>query len=167
MSLQLGVPLLLAAALVQATILPYLRVYGGQPDLIVVLVLAWATLDHDREGMVWAFVGGLLLDLLSGAPLGLSSLALVPIAYVVGLTEAGVYRTNIALPLLLTAAGALAYHLAYLLLLRFTMGMALPWGEALRYTALPSVAFDLLLILPAVRLLTGPYTRLHPRQVRI
>jgi len=167
MSLQFGIPLFIIAALLQAAVLSHLRVYGGQPDLIVVIVLAWSTLDRDREGMIWAFVGGLFLDLFSGAPLGISSLALIPIAYFIGLTEAQVYRTNIVLPLMLTLAGALAYHGLYLLLLRFFGGVSLSWSEALGYVTLPSVIFDVILVIPALRLLSGWYTRLHPRQVKI
>lgn len=167
MSLQLGAPLFILAALLQATVLPYLRVFGGQPDLIVVLVLAWSLLDRDQEGMAWAFVGGLFLDLLSGTPLGVSSMALVPIAFVVGLTEAQVYRTSVGLPILLTIGGALAYHFLYLLLLRFFGGVVLPWTAAIGYVTLPSVVFDVILIVPALRLLDGWYRRLHPRQVRI
>src|SRR5512139_1480797 len=104
MSLQLGIPLTLIAAILQATVLPRLRIVGGQPDLVMIIVLTWSLLDHDREGMAWAFVGGLWLDLLSGVPMGISSLILVPIAYLVGLTEARIYRTNVALPLALAGA---------------------------------------------------------------
>jgi rod shape-determining protein MreD len=96
-SLQVGIPLFVIAALLQATVLPHLRVFGGQPDLIVILALAWASLDDDQEGMAWAFVGGFFLDLLSGVPLGVSSLVLVPIAYFVGLAEAQLYRNNLLL----------------------------------------------------------------------
>ncbi len=167
MSLQLGLPLFALAAVVQGAVLSHLRVFGGQPDLIVVLVIAWSILDRDREGIVWAFVGGLFVDLFSGAPLGLSSLALLPISLVVALTEAQVYRTNVILPLALVAAGALAYHAAYLLLLRFFAGVAVPWSEAVGYVTLPSVMFDVLLIIPALRMLDGLYTRLHPRQTTI
>jgi rod shape-determining protein MreD len=166
-SLQLGIPIFILAALVQATVLSHVRVYGGQPDLIVIIVLAWAILDRDQEGMVWAFVGGLFLDLLSGTPLGISSLALVPVAFLVGLTEAQVYRENVGLPLLMASGGALAYHILYLLLLRFFADMSVPWSEALVYVTLPSIVFDVILVIPAVRILGRWYKRLHPRQVRI
>lgn len=167
MSLQVGIPLFLVAMLIQATVLPHLRVFGGQPDLIVVLVLAWATLDHDREGMAWAFMGGLFIDLLSGGPFGISSLILVPIAYLIGLTEARVYRTSLVLPLVLTAGGALAYHVAYLLLLRLLADFPVAWTEVLGYVTVPSVIFDVILIIPILRVLGRLYDRLHPRQVKI
>jgi rod shape-determining protein MreD len=167
MSLQLGIPLFCAAVLLQAAVLSHMRVFGGQPDLIVVIVLAWSVLDRGLEGMVWAFFGGFILDLLSGAPLGISALALIPIAYVVGLTEAQVYRNNIGLPILMTVLGAAVYHILYLVLLRFFGGVALPWSSALIYVTLPSVMFDVILIVPALRLLDRLYARLHPRQIKI
>lgn len=167
MSLQLGIPLTLAAAILQATILPRLRIFGGQPDLVLLIVLAWALFDHEREAMVWAFIGGIWLDLFSGTPLGISSLILVPIAYLVGLTEAGVYRSNIVLPLLFGVVGIWAYHIMYLLALRFLAGMPVSWSEVFFYVTLPSVFFDVILIYPTMLLLRRWYDRLHPRQVRI
>lgn len=167
MNLQVGIPLTLFAALLQAIVLPRLRIFGGQPDLVLIIVLTWALLDHDREAMVWAFVGGLWLDLLSGVPVGISSLILVPIAYLVGLTEAGIYRTNIALPLALGGMGALGYHVLFLLALRFLAGMPMSWSAVFFYVTLPSVFFDLVLIYPAMLLLRRWYDRLHPRQVKI
>jgi len=166
-SLQLGAPLMLLAAILQATVLPRLRIFGGQPDLVLLIVLAWAVLDHDREAMAWAFVGGFWLDLFSGVPVGISSLILVPIAYLVGLTEAGVYRTNIILPLALGIVGILAYHLMFVLALRFLAGMPVAWSDVFFYVTLPSVFFDLVLIYPVLSLLRGWYNRMHPRQVKI
>ena len=39
MSLHIGIPLFIAAAVLQAGLLPHLRAFGGQPDLIVILVI--------------------------------------------------------------------------------------------------------------------------------
>lgn len=167
MSLPLGLPLLLIGAVLQSTVFSQLRVFGGQPDLVVVIVLAWSTLDSEGEGMAWAFVGGLLLDVLSGAPLGVSSLVLLPVAYVVGLAEAQVYRANVGLLLLLGGAGALAYHVLYVIALRFVGGAAIPWPEGIWYVTLPSVILDVCLIIPAVRLLGRWHDRLHPRRVKL
>lgn len=167
MSLQLGIPLFIVATVLQASLLPHLRVFGGQPDLIVVLVIAWSALDAEREGLVWAFVGGLFVDLFSGAPPGTSSLALLPVAFIITLTEANLYRNNLLLTLPLAAAGALIYHVLYLILLRLLVDYPLVWRDSLTYVTLPSVLFDVILIIPALRLLLNWYDRLHPRQIRL
>jgi rod shape-determining protein MreD len=167
MSLQLGIPLFIVAAVLQASLLPHLRVFGGQPDLIVILVIAWSALDTEREGVVWAFVGGLFVDLFSSVPLGMSSLALLPVAFIVTLTEANLYRNNVLLTLPLAATGALVYHVLYLILLRFLGNYPVVWGTSLTYVTVPSVLFDVILIIPALRLLLNWYDRLHPRQIRL
>lgn len=167
MSLRLGLPLFIISAVLQSTLLPRLRVFGGQPDLIVIIVLVWASLDRDREGLVWAFAGGLFLDLWSGTPLGLSSLILLPIAYAIGLTEAQVYRSNFALPFVLNSVGVLGYHLLYLIALRFLGDYPVAWSASFWYVTLPSVLFDIVLIAPALWVLGRLYDRLHPRQVKV
>lgn len=167
MNLHIGIPLLMVLTLIQSAIVPHMTLLDAQPDLVVLAVFAWATLDRGQEGMVWAFVGGLFLDLLSGAPLGMSSLLLTPLAYLVGLTEAQVYRNNILLPLILTAFGSLAYHIGYIVLLSLFAGYPIDWSAAIRHVTLPSVVFNVALIIPALRLMTGWYDRTHPHRVSI
>lgn len=167
MSLQLGIPLFLVSAILQSTVLSQLRVFGGQPDLIPVFVILWAIFDTGSEGVVWAFFGGLFADLLSGAPLGISSLALMPIAFAISLTDAQVYRHNLLLMMLFAAGGALAYHVLYLLALRFVAGQPVLWSDAIWYVTLPSVLFDMVLSAAALSLMARLHDRLHPRQVRL
>lgn len=167
MSLQIGIPLFIIAAVLEAGLLPHLRVFGGQPDLIVILVIVWSALDVDREGLAWAFIGGLFVDLFSGVPMGVSSVALLPVAYLVTLTESNFYRNNLLLTLPLAAAGAAVYHVLYLILLRFLVDYPVVWAESLWYVTLPSVLFDVILIIPVLRLLMRWYDRLHPRQIRL
>lgn len=167
MNLHIGIPLFAVSMLLQAVVFPAFGLTAGQPDLIVVLVLTWSILDNDREGMAWAFTGGLFLDLLSGAPLGVSSLLLVPLAFVLGFAEAQVYRRNVFLPLLLMALGAGVYHIGYLVLLSVLNISAISLSDALFSIALPSVVFDVILVLPALRLLAVWYDRLHPRKVAL
>lgn len=167
MSLQLGIPLFLVSALLQSAVLSRLRVFGGQPDLIPLLVIAWTILDQRSEGVAWAFVGGLFADLLSGVPLGISSLALLPVAFLIQIAEAQVYRRNMFIMLIFAAGGALGYHLTYLLALRFVAGFPVLWSESLWYVTLPSVLFDVVLAVPVLSLLGRWYDRLHPRQIRL
>lgn len=167
MSLLLGFPLMLMAALLQATILPRLRILGGQPDLVTLIVLAWSILDREQEGMVWAFVGGICLDLLSGTPLGISSLAMVPIAYAVGLTELTVYRNNYLLPVALAALCGLGYHVIIVLALGILFNLSLSWPFSFFYVTLPSIFFDVFLIIPVLWLLQPIYLRLHARQLKL
>jgi rod shape-determining protein MreD len=76
-------PLLLAAvgatltALLELTVGPYLRVGDATPHPVLVFGIV-VTLALDIEaGLVWAFVGGLVLDVLAQRPLGSTAFALL------------------------------------------------------------------------------------------
>ena len=64
-------------ALLELTIGPYLRVGNAEPHLVLVVGIV-VTLALDLEaGLVWAFVGGLVLDVLAQRPLGSTAFALL------------------------------------------------------------------------------------------
>ena len=67
----------IAAALLEVTILPELRIGGVQPDLVLIAAVVWTFLVGFEGALVWAFVGGLMLDVLTGRPLGSTAFALL------------------------------------------------------------------------------------------
>lgn len=77
----------LIAALVETSVLPELQVLGTKADLVLVLAIVATILMGVEDGLVWAFLGGLMLDMLTPArPLGATTLALL---LVVGLAMIG------------------------------------------------------------------------------
>jgi rod shape-determining protein MreD len=77
MSLTLAAVGAVVAALLQSTIVPYLRIGGAQPDLVLVyavLVTVVVGIDH---GLAAAFLGGLIIDVLAPRPLGSTAFVLL------------------------------------------------------------------------------------------
>jgi rod shape-determining protein MreD len=64
-------------ALVEVTLGPHLTVEGATPHPVVVGGVIWAIAAGIDRGIVWAFVGGLVLDSLLVRPLGVSAFALL------------------------------------------------------------------------------------------
>jgi rod shape-determining protein MreD len=65
-------------ALIELTVGPYLRVGDAQPHLVLVLGVVLTIAVGFEAGVVWAFVGGLALDVLAPErPLGSTSFALL------------------------------------------------------------------------------------------
>ncbi|HVO43543.1 MAG TPA: rod shape-determining protein MreD, partial [Aggregatilineales bacterium] len=81
MSLGLGrylsIPLLFIAVILQTTVIPEIRIGGGGPDLVLMMVISWGLLAEADEAIFWAVVGGIIQDLAIGLPTGMSALALV------------------------------------------------------------------------------------------
>ena len=64
-------------ALVELTVTPYLRIGSAQPHPVLVLAVIVTIAVGLEAGLVWAFVGGLALDVLAQRPLGSSAFALL------------------------------------------------------------------------------------------
>jgi rod shape-determining protein MreD len=107
-------PLIVAACLFQATAAARIKIYGVKPDLVLLLVVIGTLVYGGRVGLVWAFFGGLGLDIFSGGPMGSSSLALMAAALVAGVGHRTLSRYNVFVPVVTMVAATLAYAGAYL-----------------------------------------------------
>jgi rod shape-determining protein MreD len=161
-----GIPLLALAAILNATLMAELRIGGGAPDLVFLLVVSWALLSNVQEAMLWAVIGGVFQDSLSIAPLGASALGLVVVAFIADSMFGVVHRHNLALPPVVAVAGTVIYHLGTLLVLAL-VGISVPVGDALRYVTLPTVIYNAILILPVYRAAGLIHLWLTPRRVRL
>ena len=75
------------AALLQITIVPYLRIGGAQPDLVLVFAVTATIAGSVEAGLISAFIGGLMIDLLAPRPIGMTAFMLlisVGVAAVIG-----------------------------------------------------------------------------------
>jgi rod shape-determining protein MreD len=94
------------AALIQSTVLPFAAEGGGGLDLVLVIAVVWTMALGLEGGLVWAFLGGLVIDVLLMRPLGLTAfidLIAVGAAWVIGRM---VVRARY--PLIVVTAGVLA-----------------------------------------------------------
>jgi len=136
--------LLISVALIQSTVMPHLTLWDVKPDLMLLAVISWSLLRGTREGIVWGLIGGLCLDLFSGAPLGLSALALLIVSFFSGLGAATVFRTHVILPLATVFFASLIYDLIFLLVLR-TLGWSVMWLDSFIGLVLPASLLNVLL----------------------
>ena len=68
----------LLAALLETSVAPELTFGGAQVDLVLSMAVVAAVLMGIEDGLVWAFLGGLMLDMLiPGRPIGATTLALL------------------------------------------------------------------------------------------
>jgi len=105
--LALAVPV--AAAVIQGAVPGAITVGGALPNVPILVAASWSVAAGAREGLWWAFVGGLASDVLSAGPLGAFTAASLPAVLVVGLGERSPAKP---VPVL---TGALAVGLAALL----------------------------------------------------
>ena len=94
------------AALIQSTIVPFAVLDGGGLDLVLVIAVVWTMTLGLEGGLVWAFLGGLVIDVLLMRPLGMT--AFIDILAVGAAWVLGRILVRGAYPVIVVAAGALA-----------------------------------------------------------
>ncbi|MBN1286959.1 MAG: rod shape-determining protein MreD [Anaerolineae bacterium] len=158
----LGLVLLSVVAILKSTLMPHLQVRGGAPDLMLMIIISWALLAPYEEAFTWAFMGGIVQDLLSGVPLGASALGLLIVAFVANQLQTQLYRSNLLIVLSLTLAGSVVLHVVMMGVLAAS-GYAVNWTYNLAYVTLPTVILNLILVVPIFRVMMGLYNRFSPR----
>jgi len=161
MSNWLSLPMLALAAILQSTFVPQIRILGGGPDLVFLFVLAWALNTRLENGVTWAFVGGVLQDLLSAAPTGTSVLGMVILVFAINQINRQVYGVSLAVIAALVLAGTLLQQVMVMIVLRFS-GFPINLIENFTYIVVPTMAYNFVLIWPIywfVRRLQKRYTR--------
>lgn len=150
----LGAAAVLVALLLQTTVVTRLPLPGAAPDLVLVVVVAFALVEGQASGMVTGFVAGLLADLLSDAELGRLALVYVVVGYLAGLAADDTERSTLLPLAVVAAAGATA------LLLHgaegFLLGDPRASTAALGRGLISSVPYDVVLtpfVVPLVGLL--------------
>ncbi len=117
-SIYLAVPVMLVLTVAQTAVLPRFPIVGLIPQLPFLVALSWGLLRGVNEGIVWAFIGGLCLDLFSVGPLGVTALAYMLAILAVIWIENAMPANRFFLPIIMAALATLIYLFIYLFLLQ-------------------------------------------------
>jgi rod shape-determining protein MreD len=130
-------------ALLELTVGPYIRVGDAQPHLVLVVGVVVTIAIGLDAGLVWAFVGGLALDVIAQRPLGSSAFALL-----ICLGGAAVLARSFARLRPIVPIGAVfVLSLGYSMLLFLTfgaLGVPLPVSDPVG-TVMPAAVYDVVL----------------------
>lgn len=108
----LGAVAVVTALLLQSAVLTALPLPGAPPDLLIVVVVAFALAEGPLSGSVTGFVAGVSADLLSDHALGRLALALAVVGHVAGQVHDDTDRSTL-LPFVAVGAGAAGAVLLY------------------------------------------------------
>jgi rod shape-determining protein MreD len=125
--------------------MPHLKIRGVFPDLSVLVVASWGLLRGPRRGLVWGFVAGIAVDLLSGAPLGAATLALLAAGGLSGMAHGIALQVRALLPVATAFLATLLHSVVFLVVLQLS-GQPVPWLGNLYRTALPLAAMNTILM---------------------
>jgi len=159
-SYYVGATLVIFAALLEASVLPLFRVDGLQPNLTLVLLVAWLIIRGPEEAYVLIPLGGIFLGLVDAALMGTALLALAPVAILQEVRGGQLNEKGLLMATVFTLIMSLVYQYTYLLV--FTLqGEAGSWAQATTSVILPTTLINLAVLLPlyAVFAFLNPQSR--------
>jgi rod shape-determining protein MreD len=136
------------AAVIELSLVPYVSIAGAHPHPVLVLTVIWTIVAGIEPGLICAFLGGLVLDLLAPRPLGSTAFALLIAAGGAALFARALVRVRPLTPVFAVPISSLIYSLVLVGVLTL-MGVLLvqdPVGPLL-----PGVVYD-----GVLGLLVGP-----------
>jgi rod shape-determining protein MreD len=130
-------------ALIELSVVPYLRIGDAQPHPVLVLGVIVAVAVGVEAGLVWAFVGGLAIDVLAQRPLGSTAFALLICIGGASLLARSFARLRPIVPI----GAVFVLSLGYSMILYVTfgaLGTTIPTTDPLG-TVFPSAIYDAVL----------------------
>jgi rod shape-determining protein MreD len=144
-TIYLVIPLLTAIAILQAGVVSHLHIWGVFPDLPLLVVIGWSLVRGKREGVIWGFIAGVAVDLLSGAPFGAATLSMMAVGFIAGMSQATVFGTRAALLMLAMFLATIVYDLLFLAVVGIS-GQPVMWLDAFTHMIFPSAMLNALLM---------------------
>jgi rod shape-determining protein MreD len=163
-TIYLVVPLLVIIAILQTSVVSRLTVWGVFADLPVLVVVSWSLLRGAREGVIWGFVAGVTVDLLSGAPFGAATLSLMAVGFLSGLGRSSVFGAHVVFPVVMTFLATIVYNVLFLLIV-FISGETVVWLDSLYRIILPSAVLNAVLMPVVLAVMRLVHTRFSQEEM--
>jgi cell shape-determining protein MreD len=166
MAILLSLPILGLLLLVQTTIVSRIPLLHGTADLILLALMAWALQKRNKSSWHWAIVGGALVSIASGLPLGIPLLGYGLANGMALVVRRFIWQVPILAMFVVTILGTIITHIVSIVALSL-MGVTIPLSQALISITLPSGVLNLLAALPAYAILTDIARWLYPETIQV
>jgi rod shape-determining protein MreD len=136
--------ILLAAFILQTTVVPHLKIFGVQPDLILIVVVTYAFLYGPVAGSIAGFFGGILQDMVLIRGIGFNALGKAIMGYLGGMVEKAMFADNIILIMIAIFLATILNQLIYSGLF-FLIGEKIHLWSTFLTLILPSAVYNAVL----------------------
>ena len=150
----------------QTAIASRIHLLSGTFDLFLLILAAWSLQERVKSAWYWAFVGGLIVGVVSGLPWYIPLAGYLAVVGVGRLLMRRVWQAPLLAMFAITFMGTLILGTLSLLILRF-LGAPLPMGESYSLVILPSILLNLLASIPVFWLMRDLARRLYPVEAEV
>lgn len=142
-----AIPLLLLAVIVQSAIVPMFSLLAGYPDILLVMLAAWALQAGVTTAFQWALLGGLMVSLVSHLPWFIYLIGYTGVVLLARILQRRVWQVPLLAMFTVTFLGTMLIHLLSFVYLQFS-GATVTISDAMGLVTLPSLLLNLLIAIP-------------------
>lgn len=159
----IGLPFLMIIAVLDATFMKIFQMWGGAPNLMLMVIVSWALITELDEALPWAVMGGIMRDLLSVAPTGSSALAFIIIVVAIDIVFPPISWRNVVIAPAVVFISTFVYD-AVLVILLTVAGYSRPILYGFLYFSLPAAVENLIMVLFVFRTMGSLNAFLRPQR---
>ncbi len=127
--------------------MPAFSIFDVQPNLVIVLLVAWMATRGRQEALVLIPIAGFTLGLFDSQPLGLTMLALAPLVLMSEIRELRLVNSDIFPAIALTMVATVVYECTIMVTLVLT-GESVTWLASVTSVLVPAAIANALLLIP-------------------
>ena len=166
MAYLVAIPLLGILLLVQTAILSRAPLLLGTPDILFLVITAWAIRPRVSSHWFWTLIAILLFGYTSALGYIVPAIGYGVVTAMAVIIRRRVWRVLLLAYLSVVFLGSLLFHGLSIISL-FTQGAILPFGSVINQIVLPSLVLNLALALPVYVLVGDLADRLYPEELDI
>lgn len=157
---------LLAAVILQTTIVTQITMLQGSADLVLLTLVGWVLHEPIETHWRWGVLAGLLVGAASAAPFWIPLIGYLGVVGLVSLLQSRIWQAPILILVASTLVGnfwVYGLELGYLWL----SGAAFSFTQALNLVLLPSLVLNSLLVLPVFGFMSELAKLVYPPEVEV
>ncbi len=136
--------LILATAIFQSTIAPYLTIKGVQPDFILIVVIFCAFIYGSSIGGIMGFGGGLFQDIILSQTFGINAIIKIILGYLAGFFQRKIFMEQQYLSILAIFLPTILSQILYTII-NFMVGIKLPFWSVFWRLLIPMAFYNSLI----------------------
>jgi cell shape-determining protein MreD len=138
----------------------------GVPDLILLILIAWALQENVRTAWQWSIIGGLMIGYSSILPLSVPVLTYLAITSIVILFRQKIWENQIIAMFVMTIVGSILSQTIFAIS-SYIQGSRLLIMDIIRLIMLPSLLLNLLLTVPVYILIKDLAEWVYPEEIKV
>ena len=166
MATLIAIPILSLLTVLQSAIISRLPLLHGVPDLILLVLIAWALQDQVKTAWQWSLIGGLMIGYASILPLFVPILTYLAITSVGLIIKQKIWENQVIAMVAMTIVGSIFSQVIFAAVASI-QGSKLPIMDTIKLIIMPSLLLNLLLTVPVYILMKDLAEWIYPEEIKV